>query len=456
MSRVIDIRPQEPLGLARTLALTLDGMRHRLARSVITLSVVAVAIAFLMHTLTESLIRRSLVAHAEARLEELRLDARWASRLTTPPSLRALLERDEGSVAARWIRFFDGLDYGRLRRLTGGRTGTEALDHLATDAHRMALRAHFEQTPALRPPTSIEEFDALLAAWPALRAELEELRARQAAAIRRLDEARGPRPVLEALAEADGVFGEQLRAVGFSLDAEEAAALARSARVTLAVARAEEALSRAEIRQAIAVRLDLLPREVAIEVLWPRLRHEEEARWFSGLPGLDLPPDLWREAARRRIDEERLGKIAALATALEGGVFGLGQRMTWLLLLSLVVCTVGIANAMLMAVTERYREIATFKCLGALDGSILLLFVIEASLLGLAGGIVGAFAGGLLGALGLLARHGSLALVTLPAGPLTLSLAGCALAGALLAACASLYPSLKAARLPPMEAMRIE
>ncbi|HOT52163.1 MAG TPA: hypothetical protein PLI07_14365, partial [Candidatus Hydrogenedentes bacterium] len=57
-----------------------------------------------------------------------------------------------------------------------------------------------------------------------------------------------------------------------------------------------------------------------------------------------------------------------------------GNRATqvWLAAISLLVCVVGITNAMLMSVTERYREIGTMKCLGALDWFVVKLFLIEA------------------------------------------------------------------------------
>jgi len=58
------------------------------------------------------------------------------------------------------------------------------------------------------------------------------------------------------------------------------------------------------------------------------------------------------------------------------------SRMTWLVSLSLVVCTVGITNSMLMSVTERFKEIGTMKCLGALNQFVVKLFMIEAFLLG--------------------------------------------------------------------------
>ncbi len=68
-------------------------------------------------------------------------------------------------------------------------------------------------------------------------------------------------------------------------------------------------------------------------------------------------------------------------------------RTIWLLALSLLVCVVGISNAMLMSVMERFREIGTMKCLGALDSFILRLFFFESLFLGAAGSFVGATIG---------------------------------------------------------------
>ncbi len=70
-------------------------------------------------------------------------------------------------------------------------------------------------------------------------------------------------------------------------------------------------------------------------------------------------------------------------------------KQRWIILLSLLVCAVGIVNAQLMAVTERFREIGTMKCLGALDRFVLRLFLLEAGMQGLVGAAAGALGGAL-------------------------------------------------------------
>ena len=57
--------------------------------------------------------------------------------------------------------------------------------------------------------------------------------------------------------------------------------------------------------------------------------------------------------------------------------------------ISLLVGAVGIANTMYTAVLERTREIGVMKAIGAKNSDILTIFLIESSLIGLIGGIIG-------------------------------------------------------------------
>ena len=142
------------------------------------------------------------------------------------------------------------------------------------------------------------------------------------------------------------------------------------------------------------------------------------------------------------------------------------KRNLWLVSLSLLVCIVGITNAMLMSVTERFREIGTMKCLGALDKFVVRLFLIESSMLGAVGSIVGALFGFLLAFLrALLAyritdlRTGEtrwLVLSYFPTSAILLWAVVAVTIGIILSTLAAIYPAYRASTMDPIEALRHE
>lgn len=131
-------------------------------------------------------------------------------------------------------------------------------------------------------------------------------------------------------------------------------------------------------------------------------------------------------------------------------------KQRWIIILSLLVCTVGIVNAQLMAVTERFREIGTMKCLGALDRFVLRLFILEAGMQGLAGSAVGALAGAAVALAGGLMRYGSPAVGQVAGAEVASSIAAATGIGIGLSLLGVLYPARVAARMQPVEAMRVE
>ncbi len=133
------------------------------------------------------------------------------------------------------------------------------------------------------------------------------------------------------------------------------------------------------------------------------------------------------------------------------------NRQIWLVIMALLVCTVGITNSMLMSVSERFREIGTMKCLGALNSLIVRLFLIEALFMG----FVASSAGWVLGFLGLvLVRWATLGwaegVAAMGAFVVFGSLVACVVIGGLLTLIAALLPAQRAAQMPPAAALRTE
>ncbi len=131
-------------------------------------------------------------------------------------------------------------------------------------------------------------------------------------------------------------------------------------------------------------------------------------------------------------------------------------RQNWLVVMSLLVCAVGITNSMLMSVTERYREIGTMKCLGALDMFIVRLFLIETALLGLFGSVVGI----LLGHLGILLFMTIFTDHTVAAkmnwGHMLVYMLMALGVGTIVSLVAAIPPAVRAAKMPPAAALATE
>jgi putative ABC transport system permease protein len=130
------------------------------------------------------------------------------------------------------------------------------------------------------------------------------------------------------------------------------------------------------------------------------------------------------------------------------------SKQTWLISLSLLVCVVGIANAMLMSVTERFREIGTMKCLGALDSFIVKLFLLESTFQGFAGTTAGIIIGFALTFLLALLDYGGYVLDYFPLNNIAESAGYALVVGTSLSLIGAMLPAYRAAKMEPVEAMR--
>jgi putative ABC transport system permease protein len=117
---------------------------------------------------------------------------------------------------------------------------------------------------------------------------------------------------------------------------------------------------------------------------------------------------------------------------------------------SLVIGGIGIANVMIISVTERTREIGVRLAIGAKRREVLRQFLLEAALLSGAGGLAGVI---LASALGLLA---AVIAPSFPATPPLWAVLSGLTVSVLVGILAGYWPARRAAALDPVEALRYE
>lgn len=485
-------RNQVELGSARCIQLALSGIKFRLFRSSITIVILGLAVAFLAHMLAYSVLSGITERTIWTELEEERALGVRFRRLESPDAFATLLyhvrKQDPHRLAeyVLWGELNEDEMEQTLRRaervgefeqamrkmnnrqraiLAGDRNEVELLNYITRPVTLNAFMERCRQIEVTIPMGGSGQLETLVTEeWPALQATLHRIREGHREAISQLERRLGGRTVSEALVQTPDEVERAAADAGFSTGTyafDRQAAFALDARFQRQI---EGAIGSLRIRQALAGRLNLPPTEVhsirVMEWIASDIRHAVEFdQLLVDAEGLEaIGAENLTRVATHFLHFRRLQRLVPRAPDLEAAdtLFGLDESGRWLILLAFLVCAIGVANAMLMSVTERFTEIATMKCLGAMDKFIMMMFVFESAIQGVVGGIFGALFGIFLAWARGASEYGGQLVVVDVLGTVLLSAGLSLFVGILLAVLAAVGPSLAAARLAPMEAMRVD
>ncbi len=407
-------------------------------------------------TLNKPLRQKILVGHRKA-VTRLAVDLK--SQLDTENVLELFLRDKDDALAllARHGFYLAGEDFAVLQAEAAVKSDAQVLSSLLSHGRMRGVIAHKAKTVTQK--IVAEHLFKIVsgkrgARW--LRDEVDKARTK---AKKEVEQARNQQALLVAISSLDET---ELAALVANGD-ERVAQLAEITSIRQATSRShDDVRNEADVKPENVFELAAAEGGTAwlkTEIDKAKAKLPGEIERLSGrvIEPLTLSVERIVEVADTSLAQEHLAEVEADLPEVEVSRWlGFSGRIGWLIIISFVVCVVGVTNAMLMSVTERFREIATMKCLGALDSFIMISFVLESSLQGLAGGLMGVCIGLLLGVVRSCWSFGLLALGNLPGMILLMSAGVCLVAGIVLAALAALYPAWKAARLAPMEAMRIE
>ncbi|WP_276302404.1 ABC transporter permease [Halorussus lipolyticus] len=140
--------------------------------------------------------------------------------------------------------------------------------------------------------------------------------------------------------------------------------------------------------------------------------------------------------------DQIIGQVKQLTSTFTAYITGIA-------VISLIVGSIGIANIMLVSVTERTREIGIMKAVGAQNRDVLQLFLVEAVMLGVLGSALGAV-------VGIGAGYAGAEAIGLPLAFQPIWFVASVAVGVLVGVLAGLYPAWDAAHTDPIDALRYE
>ncbi len=156
-----------------------------------------------------------------------------------------------------------------------------------------------------------------------------------------------------------------------------------------------------------------------------------------------------RKIAEGRENDFNVNDMTQITQAMTGTTTLLTGLLGAVAAVSLLVGGIGIMNIMLVSVTERTREIGTRLAIGALEGQVLMQFLVEAVTLSIFGGIAGI-------AIGLGLAYLAVGFLHVPFVPSPTIVAVAFLFSAAIGMIFGYFPARRAAHLNPIDALRHE
>ncbi|MBD3344476.1 MAG: FtsX-like permease family protein [Chitinivibrionales bacterium] len=486
----IVVKNQVRLGPVRCFRHSIGGMYFRLRRSAISILILALAVAFLSYILNYGLISRDTDYYAYSKLKDSRMLSEWISRLSSPDSDEEILSHVVAQNADRMAEYktwgmFSSDEMALFKKQAGTiHRFVEYFNSIPRTARAILIA---DQSPhnlgeKLKNPDDLETFlgkvsemklkpplksrenlvHCITEIYPSFYSFTRRIRKGQSQKIAALKQHFNGRRLHDIFITADSSLVGLLRSQGYRIDNAKFEILKEQAFDNIQLQRLGVIIDRKDVKPVVARKMGIERQKVNVQTFMHWLGEGNHAAWMQDF----LSEEMTGFSLSRRRLEELSGTYrrneslqAALGKTLpvkRSGLFSFHNETLWLIVVSFLVCIVGITNTMLMSVTERFKEIATMKCLGAMDDFVMLQFVFEALFQGIVGSFIGVLIGLALAVMRSIIEYGGLIFEAFPVGDVFYSDLLSFLAGIIIASIAATWPSVVASRLAPMEAMRVE
>ena len=200
-------------------------------------------------------------------------------------------------------------------------------------------------------------------------------------------------------------------------------------------------------------------KKLSLTSIWDFFQSPQQAEGYS-VVNIKLSSIKYIESVKAQIDDWGLKAFALIDQGEEfkKGFLFMDMILFAVGMIAVVVASMGIINTMMMSILERYKEIGIMKAVGASDRDVKKIFLFESGVIGFLGGIFGLFLGWMVSMVinqvvnYFLARQG-VPYVDYFSFPWWLCL-GAVVFSILVSLTAGIYPTLRAARVDPVVALR--
>jgi putative ABC transport system permease protein len=200
-----------------------------------------------------------------------------------------------------------------------------------------------------------------------------------------------------------------------------------------------------------------MPLQSAYQVLEDSVKDEYDSIVLIPKDGTDID-ELETEITKKLMmsrhvtekDQDFTIQSSAAFTEMRSDMLGtITGFLTAIAAISLLVGAVGIANTMFTSVLERTKQIGIMKAIGAQNKDVLLMFVLNAGIIGLIGGVIGVLIGWLL-SLGMGLAMGMQTIVGVDIIAIALGVS------VIVGMIAGIVPAYQGSQLNPVDALRYE
>ena len=399
--KMLDIKDQVRLPLSKCFELVLSGVKFRLFRAAVTVTIISLAGAFLMTMLSESLMARRVanaidqrtapretfrkwVDHLTTRLSEGKLNRQLANLQSDSPHWRDMLVwsgLSDGQLAqladvarrqAEYTTYFESLSPGLRRRLIGRETGSAILESLQSPQRFGDFKLRLKDSD--KQIGDLDEFETFLADWYETKLMRKAIRTGHYQAMTAFRETllKG-QTATTLLANIDDDLRSQFKTLGFEMSDQDARYVTEQASLALDVEVMARLLNQPVanppslpegvkatqrkaplLKNVLGGRAGVSSMDVTTRTLFKATDSRDGAQWFVDLTGCDtkqgrqLSTEQVMLVARVSLEQLSLNKIEASVSrsSTDSGFMGFSTRAIWLILVSFLVCIVGIANAM--------------------------------------------------------------------------------------------------------------